>query len=220
MATYYAVWVGKKPGVYDSWDLCKEQVDKFAGAKYCKLKAKSLSQAQAEFKLGFGAVLKSKNSEQSNNENKIHQSSSTSISKGNNPLRDVLTVDGASNGKNCEYQAKWYPSCQLAFSSEVYEGGTNNIAEFLGLVEAIKYLVNNNKPLMVYTDSVTAMAWVRDKSANTTARSSGKLTKQLDELISQAEEYLRLNHDKLSQLQVLKWHTDKWGEIPADFGRK
>lgn len=31
---YYVVWCGWKPGVYDSWPKCLEQVNKFKGAKY------------------------------------------------------------------------------------------------------------------------------------------------------------------------------------------
>ncbi|WP_249028844.1 ribonuclease H1 domain-containing protein [Tannockella kyphosi] len=34
MAKYYAVKVGKKPGIYLTWDLCKEQVMGYSGAVY------------------------------------------------------------------------------------------------------------------------------------------------------------------------------------------
>lgn len=34
MAKFYAVKIGKKPGIYNSWDECKMQVDKFKGAVY------------------------------------------------------------------------------------------------------------------------------------------------------------------------------------------
>ena len=29
MAKFYAVKIGRKPGIYNSWDECKMQVDKF-----------------------------------------------------------------------------------------------------------------------------------------------------------------------------------------------
>ncbi|CEQ22460.1 RNAse H family protein [[Clostridium] sordellii] len=35
---YYAVKVGKKPGIYKTWDECKEQVNKFPGAIYKSFK--------------------------------------------------------------------------------------------------------------------------------------------------------------------------------------
>lgn len=34
MGKYYAVKVGRKPGIYSSWDDCKEQVDGYKGAIY------------------------------------------------------------------------------------------------------------------------------------------------------------------------------------------
>ncbi|MFV0394673.1 MAG: viroplasmin family protein [Coprobacillaceae bacterium] len=34
MKKYYAVKIGKKPGIYETWDQCKEQVSGFSGAQY------------------------------------------------------------------------------------------------------------------------------------------------------------------------------------------
>ncbi len=31
---YYVVWQGLSPGIYDSWEECKAQVDGVAGARY------------------------------------------------------------------------------------------------------------------------------------------------------------------------------------------
>lgn len=31
---YYVVWSGREPGIYSDWASCKQQVDKFAGARY------------------------------------------------------------------------------------------------------------------------------------------------------------------------------------------
>ena len=36
---YYAVRVGRKPGIYNTWDECKAQVDGFGGAKYKSFKS-------------------------------------------------------------------------------------------------------------------------------------------------------------------------------------
>jgi viroplasmin and RNaseH domain-containing protein len=33
---YYAVAIGRKPGVYNTWDECKVQVDKFVRSRYKK----------------------------------------------------------------------------------------------------------------------------------------------------------------------------------------
>lgn len=208
MATFYGVWVGRNPGVYDSWDKCKAQTDKFPQAKFSKLKANNLQAALLEF-----------NSLNTNTESKaISTKEPNQVSS--KPTEEVLTVDGASNGINCEFQAVWYPSGKKAFSSKVFLGGTNNIAEFLGLVLAVKHLKDRNLPLVVYTDSVTAMSWVRDKKANTTARTTGKLTEELENLLTKTELYLKNNQELIQQVKILKWETKQWGEIPADFGRK
>lgn len=208
MATFYGVWVGRQPGVYDSWDKCKEQTEKFGGAKFSKLKANNINDAMHEFNQG-----KTQFEQKDNTLTK----DKSSLEK---PTQEVLTVDGASNGNNCEFQAVWYPSGKKAFSSKVFVGGTNNIAEFLGLVLAIKHLKDKNLPLVVYTDSVTAMSWVRNKKANTTARSTGKLTEELENLVTKAEQYLAQNSEVMQQVKIIKWKTKQWGEIPADFGRK
>jgi ribonuclease HI len=42
-------------------------------------------------------------------------------------------------------------------------------------------------------------------------------TEELFKLIERAEKWLAQN---TYTTQILKWDTKKWGEIPADFGRK
>lgn len=219
MTTFYGVWIGKTIGVYDNWDECKEQVNKFPGAIYSKLKSTNKKDALSEFE-----ELKKEKVDNNIDKNKAKNENSTweekkKENKGK-PIEGVLTVDGASNGKNCEFQAVWYPSGEKAFISKVFEGGTNNIAEFLGLVLAVKHLKDKGLPLIVYTDSITAMSWFRDKKANTTARATGKITDELENLLTKSEMFLKQNHELMKQVKVLKWETKEWGEIPADFGRK
>jgi ribonuclease HI len=136
------------------------------------------------------------------------------------PIEGFLTVDGAYNGIFCEFQAVWFPSKEKAFASKRFDGGTNNIAEFLGLVSSIEYLKNKGLPIKIYTDSVTAITWFRNKKANTTATQTGKSTDELNNLILKAEKFLEENNVLLSTAEILKWDTRVWGEIPADYGRK
>ena len=86
----------------------------------------------------------------------------------------------------------------------------------MALVHGLAFMKQKNSPLPIYTDSKTAIAWVKTKKAKT------KLEKNdtnaiLFDLISRAEKWLAEN--KYST-QILKWETEVWGEIPADFGRK
>ncbi|MEG1910102.1 MAG: ribonuclease H, partial [Bacteroidales bacterium] len=68
----------------------------------------------------------------------------------------------------------------------------------------------------IYSDSVTAIAWVKKKKANTKLPLS-QANIEVVELITRAEKWLREN---VYTNPIIKWNTAKWGEIPADFGRK
>lgn len=39
--SYYAVAVGRAPGIYETWDLCKEQVHGFKGAQFKKFNSRA-----------------------------------------------------------------------------------------------------------------------------------------------------------------------------------
>jgi ribonuclease HI len=70
--------------------------------------------------------------------------------------------------------------------------------------------------LPVYSDSETAISWVKKKECNTELVPDEK-NAPLFELIDRAEDWLAA-HKKTAP--VLKWDTKAWGEIPADFNRK
>ena len=55
----------------------------------------------------------------------------------------------------------------------------------------------------------------RKKENNKLARNPK--TAKLYSLIDRAETWLKNNS---YQNELLKWNTERWGEIPADFGRK
>ena len=68
----------------------------------------------------------------------------------------------------------------------------------------------------IYTDSRNAMLWVKNKRCKTTLVKNNR-TAIVHQLIQRAEKWLKTNtYDN----PILKWETKKWGEIPADFGRK
>ena len=97
-----------------------------------------------------------------------------------------------------------------------YKNGTNNVGEFLAIVHGLAFLKQRNSDIPIYTDSMTAISWIRQKKTKTTLVQDSK-NKFLFELIARAEKWLREN--KCSN-PLLKWETKVWGEIPADFGRK
>lgn len=45
MKKYYAVLIGREPGIYESWEDCKKQIDGFSGAAYKSFKTKKEANA-------------------------------------------------------------------------------------------------------------------------------------------------------------------------------
>jgi ribonuclease HI len=115
-----------------------------------------------------------------------------------------------------EYQGVYTASKKLIFHMGPFEEGTNNIGEFLAIVHALALCKKENIKLPIYSDSITAISWIKKKKANSKLVSTEKNEKLFD-LIERAEKWLKEN---TYSNQILKWLTQVWGEIPADFGRK
>jgi len=128
-----------------------------------------------------------------------------------------IAVDASARGNPgpTEYQIVTETKT-LIYGSPVFHG-TNNIGEFLALVHAIAHAKKNDMSVVIYSDSVTAMAWVRNKKHSTTLVRN-EITKQAWDLLDRAETWLCAN--SYPKVDVRKWPTKEWGEIPADFGRK
>lgn len=89
---------------------------------------------------------------------------------------------------------------------------TVNIGEFLAVVEAIKYIIENDfQPRIIYTDSMTAISWFNNKRT-----ASNKKNKELQK----AEIFLRVFAADVDTIEVIHWNNRAWGETPADFCRK
>ena len=68
----------------------------------------------------------------------------------------------------------------------------------------------------IYSDSKTAISWVKNKKCKTLLTRDAQ-TEELFQLIERAENWLKKNS---YSTKIIKWETQEWGEIPADFGRK
>ena len=100
-------------------------------------------------------------------------------------------------------------------SAGPYADGTNNVGEFLAILRAMDYLSKHKLNWPIYSDSETAMTWVKAGRCNTKLAHL-PTNAMLFQLIAHAEETLKGSKN----FRVLKWDTDLWGENPADFGRK
>ena len=97
-----------------------------------------------------------------------------------------------------------------------FKQGTNNIGEFLAIVHGLAFLKQHKSNLIIYTDSRTAMSWVRKQNCNTKLERNAK-NQDVFELVDRAVKWLKNNS---YTTVIVKWETKAWGEIPADFGRK
>ena len=134
------------------------------------------------------------------------------------PQLPALAVDAACSGNPglLEFRGVIADTGTEVFRRGPFPQGTNNIGEFLALVLGLAYLKKYNLPWTLYTDSVTALAWVREKKCKTKLEFT-KDNIELFQMVRIAEQWLR---DNSWTTPICKWETTLWGEIPADFGRK
>lgn len=205
---FYVVWKGREQGVFSDWDTCKKQVHGFEGAQY-----KSFD-SQAEATYAFRHPYASRIS--------TNTPSKPAAKKMDKlvglPIQNSLSVDAACSGNpgDMEYRGVYVQTGKELFKKGVYKHATNNVGEFLALVHGLAFLKQNNSPIPVYSDSVNAIKWVKNKQCRTKLARIPK-NEEVFEMIERAEKWL---HENTYETLILKWETDTWGEIPADFGRK
>ncbi len=201
MAKYYVVWKGRTTGILEDWESCKKSIQGFEGAQYKSFKA--LREAEDALKRGFYKSIKPKE---------------TTIGRTLRPDYPAWAVDAAWNTKtgDMEYQGVDLLSGRNVFHRGPFYDGTNNIGEFLALVHALALLHKHRSDAPIFSDSRTAISWVKKKKANTKLERTPR-NGELFELLERAETWLRTH---TYNNPVLKWETEWWGENPADFGRK
>ena len=127
-----------------------------------------------------------------------------------------IAVDGSCPGNPgpIEFRGIDLSTGEVVFERGPIDGGTNNVAEFLAIVLALAHLKKNNDfGTPVYTDSQTAMAWVRRRKAKITS----PISTEVREMVTKAETWLKQHNPPNI---ILKWNTQTKGEIAADYGRK
>jgi ribonuclease HI len=205
---FFVVWEGKEPGIYRTWEECKRQIHGFEGALYkgfaTEAEAREAMVSPCWNYIGKNAQAKKPTPEQ--------------IAQVGIPNMESLAVDAACSGNPglMEYRGVYTKSGEQIFHQGPFKNGTNNIGEFLALVHGLALLKQKNSTLPIYTDSLTAMAWVKAKKARTKLEMNDA-NAALFELITRAENWLKTNQ---FSTPIVKWETEVWGEIPADFGRK
>ena len=203
---YYVVWNGLRPGVYSSWEECQTQIK---GVKQALYKAfDTLAEAEQAYAssprqyIGQGTKAESK---------KCAATMPASI------ITNALAVDAACSGNPGMME---YRGVYIATGEEIFHFGpmfgTNNIGEFLAIVHGLALLKQKGIDLPIYSDSYNALLWIKGKKCKTKLPRDSK-SEELFKYVDRAEKWLKENNYTTT---LIKWETDKWGEIPADFGRK
>ncbi len=131
---------------------------------------------------------------------------------------NAIAVDAACSGNPGPME---YQGIDLATGARIFHfgpiRGTNNIGEFLAIVHALALIEQQGTvDKTVYSDSYNAILWVKKKQCKTKLARTPD-TKELFKIIARAENWLQTHAVKTP---IVKWETGKWGEVPADFGRK
>lgn len=206
---YYTVWKGHHTGVFETWDDCKAQIKDFDGAQYKSFAtfdaAKKALKGNYFDYIGKNKTFKSELSE-------------LQLKKIGQPNYNSIAVDAASSGNPgiMEYRGVDTKTKKQLFIQGPFEEGTNNLGEFLAIVHGLAYLKQSNSNKIIYTDSKTAISWVKKKNCNTKLERNTK-NKPVFDLVDRAVKWLKENTYTTT---IVKWETKAWGEIPADFGRK
>lgn len=215
---YYVVWVGNRPGVYASWPECQAQVSAFKDAKYKAFESKL--EAERAYQEGWKKHWGQKGKQAASGQALVRSATKGSSAPAEQEEIDYdsISVDVGTKGNPgpIEYRGVCTQTGEVLFAKGPIPNGTNNLGEFLAIVHSLAYLKQKGSNKTVYSDSRTAMKWVRDKKVATTLERNAA-TKEVWDLVDRALHWLETNS---YENKLLKWQTQSWGEIKADYGRK
>ena len=205
------MWKGRKRGIFASWAECERHVKGFVGAEYKAFD--SLAEARAALAAGYSEYRGKPGSQ-----GKWRRSAAQ-------PLLPSLCADAACSGSpgRLEYRVVETKTGQQVLKAGPFDEGTNNVGEFLAIVDALRWLSRQGLDWPIYSDSENAIGWIRRRKCNTKLRRTSA-NRKLFEMIGRAEidlpGLLERVAGRESRVPILKWETRIWGENPADFGRK
>ena len=191
---------------FHNWPECQAFVH---GTSYAFASGLDATEALAKLKAGQaklhaaqGKTIKTQNPTKNNSRS----------SKSTSPIpTSGLTSDAGTHGNPgpCEYQVTDIKGNVLLHKQLGVH--TNNYAELAGIGAMIQYAIGHGETLL-WTDSKIAMGWIKTGKLGPSVREPELIMK----LIQKIQRLLNQN----PQLELKKWHTRTWGQIPSDFGRK
>lgn len=221
---FYAVFAGRQPGVYDDFNDAMEQVDGFEGAVF---KSYDSPQEAAEAFRRFesrsdsrqiGALLMNATEHQATPRKPDRIETKTDYFAFPEIDLNGWAVDASCMGNPgvMEYRGVELMTGRELFRVGPFKKGTNNIGEFLAIVHALALMAQRGEKHTVYSDSVSGMAWVRNRKVKTQLKRDAA-TEPVFRMMERALVWLNTHR---YDVPIRKWDTDRWGEVPADFDRK
>ncbi|MBQ8360349.1 MAG: ribonuclease H family protein [Bacteroidaceae bacterium] len=218
---FYVVWHGVTPGIYASWTECKAQVNGCEGAIYKGFPTREEAE-KAYNSSPYKYIARAEKEAHGQNDKLQMANPPTNRTDTVLPLplevhAEALAVDAACSGNPgpMEYRGVYLRTGQVVFHFGPMHG-TNNVGEFLAIVHALALLKQKGLDMPIYSDSRNAILWVKHKKCKTKLERTPR-TEELYQLIERAEKWLK---EHTYTTPILKWETTRWGEVPADFGRK
>ena len=214
---YYVVFKGHNPGVYDDWEEVKLQTNGFPGAVF---KGYSSSEEATEAYRNYSGTEDKNELFRLISNNSLNSSQSNLQNLKDNPEIDwdAWAVDASCLGNpgKMEYRGVDLKTGEVIFKMGPFEDATNNIGEYLALVHAMALMAKRGEYHNIYSDSITALSWFRKHKINSKLQQTSRNAK-IFELLARASVWVNTHH---FPAKVMKWQTERWGEIPADYGRK
>ena len=161
--SYYAVYKGLKPGIYNDWISCKSQINGFSGAKFKKFK--NMDQAEYYVKHGLEKIipkkgLSSRSTDQGtllidSSEDDNDDEEETKIIENNTTDNITIYTDGSlirKNGICWSGYGIYIPGLDQKLSYILDHPKTNNRAELLAIITSLGRCPEGSH-LDIYTDS-------------------------------------------------------------------
>ena len=229
---FYVVWIGRRPGIYNRWEDCRDQVQRFEGARYMSFETEAdAREAMANgWKQAYAAhhqAVGLQGGQGAGASDALPAPGGGSPRMSSRPTGSFIAVDAACSGNpgRMEYRGVLVQAgrdgapaqATTLFHKGPFEDGTNNIGEFLAIVHGLALQKQQKSRLPVYSDSANGLLWVKKKKCATKLAPTSR-NAVLFNLMDKAEKWLCAN--TYDEIPLHKWQTEIWGEIPADFGRK
>lgn len=201
----YAVKVGRHPGIYDTWDECKVEIDGFSKAEFKGFSSRKDAEAY------LNEATNSNKNKQKNQKSQKTPKDQKGQKKKDNPQKQkvkkgsaVAYVDGSYDNTSHRYAAggiiKWIDANgndkKYEFSEAYDEKNADlrNVAgEIMGARIAINFCIKNGlKNLVIYHDYTGIAMWANDEW-----QSKQTMTKEYKKFVKEARKKINISFVKV-----------------------